>query len=77
MTKEKASDIEPCTTLSDDLNDLALSEFRQLIASEKNLNEEWKRAVLKLTVEGIPNNLASLHELIGGGINVETEEPEG
>lgn len=77
MAKKKALDKASCEMPSDNLNDTALAEFRRLVASEKSLNKEWKDAALKLTDEGIPDELASLQQLINGGTDAKTEDPAG
>lgn len=74
-TKETSK--ETCVEQSDDLNVLALAEFRRLLYADKSLDQEWKAAAVALTDAGIPEELSSFDELIDGVDDANTENPKG
>jgi len=47
-----------------DLNDVALANFRELIAADDELAPEWKAQLAALLTDGIPNDLSTVEELV-------------
>ena len=75
--KTKETSQESCANQSDDLNELALAEFRRLLQADKSLNHEWKTAAIAITDAGIPEDLSHFDELISGAADVSSEDTQG
>jgi hypothetical protein len=74
--RSKAASKETCAQESDDLNVIALSEFRSLVCADTFLGEEWKATTITLTDSGIPEGLSPFEELINGVDNVKAKDSQ-
>jgi hypothetical protein len=50
---------------SQDLNEIALANFRELIAADDKLLSDWKNSLAAILKDKIPSDLSALEKLAG------------
>ncbi len=70
------ADSNTATALSD-LNEIAVSELKELLKADTRLQPKWKQVTIEILKDGLPNDLHELEKLISEEADNETKKAEG